>query len=174
MSSTQTLVQDPEIPVLIPTSPTHVQLQVSNIYQVVHGTSKRPATDCYGYIIDANHRFTVSPQHPEPELCSAVTLGQVLAGKAPGLVALGYSEKLKISVVSINVLHLHTTPWLAKVEPATLLPGRIMESGGGNHWDAVNWCLRSVFRIQGLSDGTFCQSYYEAVVAQLEEDTKYL
>ncbi len=63
---------------------------------------------------------------------------------------------------------------LSKYEAGSRLNGEVMTSGGMNYASAVQWCLGTVLEVAGLEDDTFCQKFYGAVVAKLEDDAKLL
>jgi hypothetical protein len=63
---------------------------------------------------------------------------------------------------------------LSKYEAGSRLNGEVMTSGGMNYASAVQWCLGTVLEVAGLEDDDFCQKFYGAVVAKLEEDAKLL
>lgn len=63
---------------------------------------------------------------------------------------------------------------LSRYEAGSRLNGEVMTSGGINYASAVQWCLGTVLEVAGLEDDSFCQKFYGAVVAKLEEDAKLL
>ena len=63
---------------------------------------------------------------------------------------------------------------LEKHEAASRLSGEVTTSGGLNFATAVRWCLDTVLEVATLENDGFCQNFYGAVVAKLQDDAKYL
>ncbi|KAI0183941.1 hypothetical protein EV127DRAFT_375848 [Xylaria flabelliformis] len=63
---------------------------------------------------------------------------------------------------------------VSKRERCSQLEEEVLVSGGINCAAAVNWCLDSIYSVAGLQNDTFCQQFYEAVVARLEDDLKLI
>lgn len=61
---------------------------------------------------------------------------------------------------------------LSKHTAGRLLGGEVLEKGGIHYATVVNWCLSSVLEVAGLEDENYCQGFYGAVVAKLEEDAR--
>ncbi|KAK4148981.1 hypothetical protein C8A00DRAFT_38433 [Chaetomidium leptoderma] len=61
---------------------------------------------------------------------------------------------------------------VAKHVAGTRLGGEILEKGGIQYATVVKWCLGSVLEVAGLEDDGYCQGFYGAVVAKLEEDAR--
>jgi hypothetical protein len=61
---------------------------------------------------------------------------------------------------------------LAKHEAGSRLSGEVTTSGGLNFATAVRWCLDTVLEVATLENDAFCQSFYGAVVAKLQDDAK--
>jgi triacylglycerol esterase/lipase EstA (alpha/beta hydrolase family) len=59
---------------------------------------------------------------------------------------------------------------VSKREAGRRLEEEILVRGGLHYANAVKWCLDSVYGVSGLQDDKFCQNFYEAVVAPLEDD----
>ncbi|KAI1735319.1 hypothetical protein F4680DRAFT_307331 [Xylaria scruposa] len=63
---------------------------------------------------------------------------------------------------------------VSKRERGSQLKEEVLVNGGMNYAAAVNWCLDSIYGVAGLQNDTFCQQFYEAVVARLEDDLKMI
>ncbi|KAH8660539.1 hypothetical protein BX600DRAFT_514135 [Xylariales sp. PMI_506] len=63
---------------------------------------------------------------------------------------------------------------LAKYEAGVELEDKVMEGGGPNYAAAVKWCFANFMGVGGFQNEKFCQSFYESVVARLQEDIEYL
>jgi len=61
---------------------------------------------------------------------------------------------------------------LSKHEVGTKFSDEIITNGGINYAAAVRWCLGTVLEVSGLESDEFCQKFYGAVVAKLEEDIR--
>lgn len=61
---------------------------------------------------------------------------------------------------------------MSKQEAASQMARPILENGGMNYADAVQWCLSSVLSVACLDDETVGQEFYEAVIARLEADMR--
>lgn len=61
---------------------------------------------------------------------------------------------------------------ISKQEEASQMTRPILENGGMNYADAVQWCLGSVLSVACLDDETVGQEFYEAVIARLEADMR--
>lgn len=59
---------------------------------------------------------------------------------------------------------------LSKKEIALKYIASVIESGGINYADAVQWCLRSILSVACLDDDKFAQDFYDAVITRLEGD----
>lgn len=59
---------------------------------------------------------------------------------------------------------------LSKKELASEYIASVMENGGMNYADAVQWCLGSIFSVACLDDEKFSQDFYTAVIIKLESD----
>lgn len=59
---------------------------------------------------------------------------------------------------------------LSKKELASKYTASVMENGGMNYADAVQWCLGSMFSVACLDDDKFSQDFYTAVIIKLEGD----
>ncbi|KAI3331718.1 hypothetical protein HD806DRAFT_529498 [Xylariaceae sp. AK1471] len=268
-STTQPLIQT-SIPLRKTTKNTERALsKVSNLCEVAQRKVEAKAIDRYGYVLDTERKFELSPSKDEVSPSKAITLYQVIDGCISDLPPFGFQERLQVALaLSVSVLHLHGTPWLSQIvtlddivflywdtnttnkrqctpyQPfvtknipngpashaatsSTTLPtqspspvrpinlavlslgalliqiilgrvenelmvtdhmdistivskreiGRRLEeeilvNGGINYADAVKWCLDSVYGVSGLQNDKFCQNFYEAVVAPLEDDIK--
>jgi hypothetical protein len=63
---------------------------------------------------------------------------------------------------------------LERCEAGSRLSGELLTRGEINYITAVKWCLDNALEGAGLEDDGFCQKFYGAVVAKLEEDVKFL
>ena len=63
---------------------------------------------------------------------------------------------------------------LSKYEAGSRLGDEVVANGGVNYAEAVKWCLGTVLEVAGLEDEKFCQQFYGAVVAKLDDDAKLL
>ncbi|KAI0861777.1 hypothetical protein F4860DRAFT_475049 [Xylaria cubensis] len=63
---------------------------------------------------------------------------------------------------------------VSKRERGSQLEEEVRVNGGMNFAAAVNWCLDSIYGVAGLQNDTFCQHFYEAVIARLEDDLKMI
>lgn len=61
---------------------------------------------------------------------------------------------------------------ISKQEAASQMTRPILENGGMNYADAVQWCLGSVLSVACLDDEAVGQEFYEAVIARLEADMR--
>ncbi|KPM34619.1 hypothetical protein AK830_g11964 [Neonectria ditissima] len=120
-SSTETLAVVSEPNLVIATAlatATGPPVLESDLCQVVltwHEEPREAAMECCGYITDPHRRFGLYPQHRYPESSSTVTLRQMLGGKDPEFLKIDLLEKLRVALaISISVLHLYNTPWLAQ------------------------------------------------------------
>lgn len=57
-----------------------------------------------------------------------------------------------------------------KMHKASEYISSVMESGGMNYADAVQWCLGSIFSVACLDDERFAQDFHGAVIVRLEGD----
>ncbi|KAK7425983.1 hypothetical protein QQZ08_007565 [Neonectria magnoliae] len=80
-----------------------------------HKECEDTAVDCCGYIADPHRRFGIYPQHRHSQLRSTITLRQILERKKTEAWTVDHMGKLRIALaISISVLHLYSTPWLAR------------------------------------------------------------
>ncbi|RSL54798.1 hypothetical protein CEP54_009669 [Fusarium duplospermum] len=122
-SSTETLAVVSEKNLVVTTTPVPIEalspVLKSDLCQVIftwHEERSEPVTECSGYIADLHRKFGLYPQHRHPESSSAITLRQMLEGKNLEFQKLDLLEKLRITLaISMSVLHLYNTPWLAGV-----------------------------------------------------------
>ncbi|KAH7121454.1 hypothetical protein EDB81DRAFT_666170 [Dactylonectria macrodidyma] len=117
ISATQTLVEVSQSLIIPPSqTSTNEPPALSNLCQAVFKRQKEPAVDYYGYITDIERKFGLYPGQDELDYCKAVTLRQVLAGEEPDLPRFDYPEKLRVALtLCASILHLHSTPWLARI-----------------------------------------------------------
>ncbi|KAK3296435.1 uncharacterized protein B0H64DRAFT_170279 [Chaetomium fimeti] len=105
-----------------------------------------------------------APRGPRPMNITVLSLGALLIQLIVGKVYDSLDMKGNMDMESI----------LSKYEAASRFNGEVMTSGGINYASAVKWCLGTVLEVAGLEDDTFCQKFYGAVVAKLEDDAKLL
>lgn len=88
---------------------------ITNLCQLLQ-KGKGPASDCYGFIVDASRKFNLYTQDGQLENCTTVNLGEVLEEREQGPRRIEYPETLKVALaLSSSVLHYYNTPWLEKV-----------------------------------------------------------
>ncbi|KAL1863135.1 hypothetical protein Daus18300_008128 [Diaporthe australafricana] len=63
---------------------------------------------------------------------------------------------------------------ISKQEAASQMTGSILENGGMNYANAVQWCLSSVLSVACLDDENVGQEFHEAVISRLEADMRRL
>ncbi|KAI1753977.1 hypothetical protein F4782DRAFT_528907 [Xylaria castorea] len=63
---------------------------------------------------------------------------------------------------------------VSKRQRGSHLEEEVLVNGGMNYAAAVNWRLDSIYGVAGLQNDTFCQHFYEAVVARLEDDLEMI
>lgn len=61
---------------------------------------------------------------------------------------------------------------LTKQRKALQMSAPVLEEGGMNYAEAVQWCLNSVKSIATLDDDEFGRSFHDAVITRLENDLK--
>lgn len=61
---------------------------------------------------------------------------------------------------------------ISKQEAASQMTGSILENGGMNYANAVQWCLSSVLSVACLDDEKVGQEFHEAVISRLEADMR--
>ncbi|KAH8743748.1 hypothetical protein F5883DRAFT_592076 [Diaporthe sp. PMI_573] len=61
---------------------------------------------------------------------------------------------------------------ISKQEAASQMTGSVLENGGMNYANAVQWCLSSVLCGACLDDENIGQEFHEAVIARLEADMR--
>ncbi|KAI1130827.1 hypothetical protein F5Y10DRAFT_234878 [Nemania abortiva] len=77
---------------------------------------KAPAAKCHGYVLDIRRKFMLSTPDDNAGTHKQITLRQVIDGKFPDLPPFGFEERLRVALVlSISLLHLNGTPWLAQM-----------------------------------------------------------
>ncbi|KAI0163748.1 hypothetical protein BJ166DRAFT_527118 [Pestalotiopsis sp. NC0098] len=59
-------------------------------------------------------------------------------------------------------------------EVASELETRVIENGGTNYAKVVSWCFDKAIGLAGFQNDSFCQEFYEVVIATLEEDVELL
>lgn len=69
-----------------------------------------------------------------------------------------------------DAMDMNTIP--QKSEIGRQLENRLIENGDTNYASAERCCFDSVLIVAGFQNDTFCQGFYKAVVARLEEDAK--
>ncbi|KAJ8129403.1 hypothetical protein O1611_g4230 [Lasiodiplodia mahajangana] len=65
-----------------------------------------------------------------------------------------------------------STSIMSMRERGRRLDEEIRIRGGTKYAEAVEWCLDSIYRIDGLQNERFCQDFYENVIGPLEDDLK--
>lgn len=236
--------------------------QIPDICNLLRVTN---SLDCYGYIVDTERCFDISPHDGNVCGVRSVTLQQVLLNGGSAGSRFGFVQQLRVAqALAAGVLHLYKTPWIAKhtvspedvvffgadcTEPSwqpfvtatlglpssdpnpgaqiasrsgaptsrnmnltvislgtvlvqmmeghcidelwvapgmdprmiTSICGRAMRllysiytKAGARFAAVVEWCLRSVNEEEGLDHETFQNSFYEHVVAPLDENLKLL
>ncbi|KAI0908737.1 hypothetical protein F4823DRAFT_597526 [Ustulina deusta] len=242
--------------------------RVLDLCDILRGEPKARAVNCYGYVIDTQRKFVLSPPNHCNDLHKHITLRQVIDRSIFNVPPFGFEEKLQVALaLSVSMLHLDGTPWLAQImtlddivflvggesptnqqpyslyqpfiikrvpdtsppnaaiqtQPPTqtvslvrpinlavlslgalliqIVIGRVddeleiayttnigsiiskrargaqfeeevLVNGGMNYAAAVKWCLDSIYGVAGLQNDRFCQNFYEAVIARLEDDIK--
>jgi hypothetical protein len=63
---------------------------------------------------------------------------------------------------------------VSKYEMGNSFSDRVLENGGLSYAAVVKWCLSNVFSLANLENENFCQTFYNEVVARIEEDVGYL
>jgi hypothetical protein len=104
------------------------------------------------------------PKGPRPVNLTVLSLGALLIQLIIGKVV----ESLDMSD------NMDMTSILERCETASRLNGEVLTKGGMNYAAAVKWCLDAGLEGAGFEDDSFCQNFYETVVAKLEGDIKYL
>ncbi|KAI8954496.1 hypothetical protein F4801DRAFT_533416 [Xylaria longipes] len=268
----QPLTQPPILPQTTTKSTEVAPPRVSDLCNIARRGSKAPAVNCYGYVLDAPHKFVLSHPNDDNKPQKHMTLRQVIERHIPDLPPFGFKDKLQVALaLSVSVLHLDGTPWLAQIvtlddivfmvgdentinqrpclfsrpfviksvsnttspQCATLptptspqrttgvarpinlavlalgalliqimiervddglrvtgtmdigsivskrergrqLEEEVLVNGGMNYAAAVKWCLDGIYGVAGLQNDRFCQRFYEAVVARLEDDLKVI
>ncbi|KAI1193578.1 hypothetical protein F5X97DRAFT_336658 [Nemania serpens] len=98
-----------------PTSPS-LKPRVSDLCEVVGRGGKTTAVKCYGYILDTERKFVLSPMNDETDTHIHITLRQAIEGDILGLPPFGYEERLRVALaLSVGVLNLHGTTWLGQI-----------------------------------------------------------
>lgn len=129
-----------------------------------------PPVSCIGYRpfvarnLKEHPEAPQAPSGPRPVNITVLSLGALLIQLIIGKVDDSLDMKGNMDMESI----------LSKYEAASRLNSEVMTSGGMNYASAVKWCLGTVLEVAGLEDDTFCQKFYGAVVAKLEDDAKLL
>lgn len=96
--------------------PNALPLKVSDLCEVVGRGPKTTAVKCYGYILDTERKFILSPINDETGTHKHITLRQAIRGDISDLPPFGYEERLRVALaLSVGILHLHGTTWLAQV-----------------------------------------------------------
>lgn len=90
--------------------------KVSDLCEVVGRGGKTTAVKCYGYILDTERKFVLSPMNDETDTHIHITLRQAIEGDILGLPPFGYEERLRVALaLSVGVLNLHGTTWLGQI-----------------------------------------------------------
>lgn len=102
------------------TSHLSASMQITNLCGTLHkGKGKATVQDSYGYIFNKASKFNLFHQDSQgcdPENLSAITLRTILDDHSSGRSQFTYGERLRVALaLSYSVLHLYSTPWLAKV-----------------------------------------------------------
>ncbi|KAI1152397.1 hypothetical protein F4825DRAFT_418906 [Nemania diffusa] len=89
--------------------------RVSDLCSTGRRGLKTKAVNCYGYLLDTQRKFILSPPDDDTGLNNHVTLRQVIEGDSSGLPPFGFEERLRVALaLSTHFLHLNGTPWLAQ------------------------------------------------------------
>ncbi|KAI0454725.1 hypothetical protein F5B21DRAFT_524331 [Xylaria acuta] len=105
----------------------------------------------------------------------------------PSKRTIGAARPINLAVLSLGALLIHIMIervddglWMtdrmdigsivSERERGSQLEEEVLVNGGVNYAAAVKWCLDSFYSVPGLQNDTFCQNFYEAVVARLEDD----
>lgn len=107
-------------------------------------------------------RSSVSLNTPRPVNLAVLSLGALLAQVIIGRVVDALDMTGSMDMISI----------LSKHEAGNMLSGEVLQNGGIHYESVVRWCLGSVLEVAGLENDNFCQNFYGAVVAKLEDDVK--
>jgi hypothetical protein len=112
--------------------------------------------------IDGEHAKAVKVSRPiDLTIFSLGTLLiQVMIGES--ISSLDIEREMEISTI------------LSKRDTARQYYDRLIESGGLNYKEAVEWCFDSVLRVAGLHNDDYCQQFYQEVVSRIKNDTQYL
>ncbi|GAB1315508.1 hypothetical protein MFIFM68171_05718 [Madurella fahalii] len=119
------------------------------------------------FVIKSLHPTTTSQREnigsqdmPRPVNLTALSLAALLIQVIIGRVvdALDMTDNMDMSTV------------LSKYEAGKRLSSEVLENGGLHYETVVKWCLDSVLGVAGLENDDYCQKFYGAVVAKLEQD----
>lgn len=140
--------------------------------------------------------FLREQQHASPSAARYLGrpfLTKTLAGQAPSAAQIQSTQAegrpIDLTILSLGLLliqiiigrqisDLALTPdirmksTLSKKEIALKYIASVMESGGINYADAVQWCLRSILSVACLDNEKFAQDFYDAVITRLEGDLR--